>query len=69
MPADRLLAPINAARWRRVRSVDRPRLCREELVQVEKYTRVDLTMAVADAVRVGSSSPHAVRVADSGGGD
>jgi hypothetical protein len=68
MPADRLPAAVNAAVWRRVQGAGRPRLCKEELVRVEKHTRVNVTVAVADATvgygqfkRVAS---EAVRVAD-----
>ena len=49
MPADRLPAAVNAAVWRRVQGAGRPRLCKEELVRVEKHTRVNVTVAVADA--------------------
>ena len=68
MPADRLPAAVNAAVWRRVQGAGRPRLCKEELVRVEKHTRVNVTVAVADTTvgygqfkRVAS---EAVRVAD-----
>jgi hypothetical protein len=47
MPVDRLPAAVNAAVWRRVQGANRPRLCKEELVRVEKHTRVN-GMAVAD---------------------
>jgi hypothetical protein len=49
MPADRLPAAVNAAVWRRVQGAGRPRLCKEELVRVAKHTRVNVTVAVADA--------------------
>ncbi len=46
---NRLPAAVNAAVWRRVQGAGRPRLCKEELVRVEKHTRVNVTVAVADA--------------------
>ncbi len=49
MPADRLPAAVNAAVWRRVQGAGRPHLCTEELVRVEKHTRANVTVAVADA--------------------
>jgi hypothetical protein len=36
MPVDRLPAAVNAAVWQRVQGANRPRLCKEELVWVEK---------------------------------
>jgi hypothetical protein len=68
MPADRLPAAVRAAVWRHVQGAKRPRMCGEELVRVEQHTRVNVTVAVADATvgygqfkRVAS---EAVRVAD-----
>ncbi len=49
MTADRLPAVVHAAVWRRVPGAKRPRMCGEELVRVEKHTRVNVTVAVADA--------------------
>ena len=69
MTADRLPAAVHAAVvWKRAPGAKRPRMCGEELVRVEKHTRVNVTVAVADATvgygqfkRVAS---EAVRVAD-----
>jgi hypothetical protein len=68
MPADRLLAAVHAAVWRRVPGAKRPRMCGEELVQVEAHTKLTVAMAAADETtsygqfkRVAS---EAVQVAD-----